>query len=106
MEVNTYTIYVFFLDEKRQIDPAGPMATSNNAETRDCGGIWKHPRNCNPDNYTCEYSAQWELIPRKDTIKFTITTKHTDTWTGIAFSDDEKMVSRYIEMSFSSHNFT
>lgn len=82
-----------FLEERKMITPAGAAATSDTAENTECGGIWKVPRDCNPENYTCEYSAKWELIPRKDTIRFTITTKHTDTWTGIAFSNDEKMVS-------------
>lgn len=56
-----------------------------------CKGEWKVPRNCIPENYTCEYSAQWEYLRRKDEIRFTITTKHTDSWTGIGFSDNEKM---------------
>nr|CAI5819816.1 unnamed protein product [Callosobruchus analis] len=80
-----------FFEEKRMVEPAGAAANSPNSENTDCGGIWKVPKNCNPDNYTCEYSAKWELIPRKDTIKFTITTKHTDTWTGIGFSNNERM---------------
>lgn len=89
--------------------PAGAGATSDTAQNTDCGGEWKIPKDCNPDNYTCEYSARWELIPRKDEIRlvlqlplvyqtltdnfdsFTITTSHTDTWTGIGFSNDEKM---------------
>lgn len=71
---------------------AGTTANRTTNANTDCGGSWKIPRHCNPDNYTCEYSAKWELIPRKDVIRFTITTKHTDTWTGIAFSDNEKMV--------------
>lgn len=50
------------------------------------------PRNCDPNNGTCEYSAKWDYLPRGDEIKFTITTTNTDTWTGIAFSNDEKMV--------------
>ena len=29
----------------------------------------------------------------KDEVHFTVETKHTTTWTGIAFSNDTKMVS-------------
>lgn len=74
------------------VEPASTSAVNETATNTDCGGVWKVPRNCNPDNYTCEYSVKWELIPRQDAIRFTITTKHTDTWTGIGFSDDERMV--------------
>lgn len=74
---------------------ADATTTNDTALNTDCGGIWKVPRNCNPDNYTCEYSVKWEFVPRQDTIRFSITTKHTDTWTGIGFSDDQKMVSMY-----------
>lgn len=49
--------------------PAGAGATSDSAQNTDCGGEWKVPKGCNPDNYTCEYSAKWELIPRKDEIR-------------------------------------
>ncbi|XP_060536686.1 uncharacterized protein LOC132708394 isoform X2 [Cylas formicarius] len=80
-----------FYDEKKAIAPAGAAATSDSAQNTHCGGEWKIPKGCRPENYTCEYSAKWELIPRKDEIRFTITTNHTDTWTGIAFSDNEKM---------------
>ena len=58
-----------------------------------CGGYWKTPRDCNPENNTCEYYAKWEHLYKKDEIRFTVKTKHTDTWTGIAFSEDTKMVS-------------
>lgn len=57
-----------------------------------CNGEWNVPRNCKAMNKTCEYSAHWQFIPRKDEIRFTITTSHTDTWTGIGFSNNEKMV--------------
>lgn len=82
------------------VEPSGDVATSETATNTDCGGIWRVPRNCNPENYTCEYSVKWELVPRIDTIRFTITTKHTDTWTGIGFSDDEKMVSLKLKILF------
>ncbi|XP_030757103.1 uncharacterized protein LOC115882976 isoform X2 [Sitophilus oryzae] len=77
--------------DKKVIMAAGTAATSDSAQNTDCGGEWKIPKGCSPENLTCEYSAKWELIPRKDEIRFTLTTSNTDTWTGIAFSNDEKM---------------
>lgn len=65
----------------------------DNTKSSVCGGEWKTPRTCSPENNTCEYHASWEYLYRGDEIRFTISTKHTDTWTGIAFSNDEKMVS-------------
>lgn len=66
---------------------------------RYCGGEWKHPRTCSTVNFTCDYWAKWEYKPKKDEIHFTITTKHTNLWTGIAFSKDEKMVRIYLILS-------
>ncbi|XP_030757105.1 uncharacterized protein LOC115882976 isoform X4 [Sitophilus oryzae] len=80
-----------FFEDKKVIMAAGTAATSDSAQNTDCGGEWKIPKGCSPENLTCEYSAKWELIPRKDEIRFTLTTSNTDTWTGIAFSNDEKM---------------
>lgn len=80
------------------VEPTDPVATSETVVNTDCSGIWKVPKKCNPDNYTCEYSAKWEFLPRTDTIHFTLTTKHTDTWTGIGFSDNERMVCNYIKI--------
>lgn len=68
------------------------VAGGSSQDSSLCGGEWKLPRNCNPENNTCEYSAKWEYLPKKDEIRFTITTSHTDTWTGVAFSKDDKMV--------------
>lgn len=70
----------------------GTNLTSTGFSPNECGGEWRYPRNCDSLNNTCEYTAKWE-VQRKDEIRFTITTSHTDLWTGIAFSDDEKMVS-------------
>jgi hypothetical protein len=86
-----------FFDEKKRISTGAIVPTkneNNNTNSRvdpsECGGEWRYPRNCDPENRTCEYTAKWE-VPRKDEILFTITTSHTDLWTGIAFSNDEKM---------------
>uniref|UniRef100_A0A1B0CTC1 Putative drebrin n=1 Tax=Lutzomyia longipalpis TaxID=7200 RepID=A0A1B0CTC1_LUTLO len=57
----------------------------------DCWGHWRYPYNCSPENNTCEYYARWETIGRGDEMRFHIETSHTDTWTGIGFSEDDKM---------------
>ncbi|ENN79445.1 hypothetical protein YQE_04089, partial [Dendroctonus ponderosae] len=57
-----------FFEEKKDVMPAGAGATSDSAQNTDCGGLWKVPKGCSPENNTCEYSAKWELIPRKDEI--------------------------------------
>lgn len=87
-------------DETKEIVPVGGAAKSEIAENSHCGGEWKTPRNCDPANLTCEYSAKWEYLPRSDEIKFTITTSHTEKWTGIGFSDNERMVSEDFLESF------
>lgn len=63
----------------------------------DCRGHWRYPHNCSPDNHTCEYYARWETIGRGDEMRFHIETSHTDTWTGIGFSEDDKMVSSSVQ---------
>lgn len=83
----------YFLDVPKKSSLDGDSQRGANANTiTECAGIWKTPRNCSPENKTCEYSVQWQYMPRKDEIRFTLTTKHTDTWTGIGFSNNEKMV--------------
>lgn len=62
-----------------------------------CRGEWSSPKNCILSEGQCEYHAKWEYFSRKDEIKFTITTTNTNTWTGIGFSDDHKMV-RYFHL--------
>lgn len=61
-------------------------------------GEWRYPRDCSREKYTCEYSVNWVYKPRTDNIHFTIVTKHIDTWTGIGFSKDERMV-MYLDVS-------
>ncbi|KAB0804717.1 hypothetical protein PPYR_01687 [Photinus pyralis] len=79
-----------FFEEKKQAS-AGETISSTTEVTSYCGGEWRTPRSCSLDNNTCDYAAKWEYLPRGDEIRFTITTKHTDAWTGIGFSNDEKM---------------
>ncbi|ERL91743.1 hypothetical protein D910_09069, partial [Dendroctonus ponderosae] len=62
-----------FFEEKKDVMPAGAGATSDSAQNTDCGGLWKVPKGCSPENNTCEYSAKWELIPRKDEIRISWT---------------------------------
>lgn len=82
-----------FLPEEKNTESSGgdPLQEGDTGVSSECGGEWKHPRNCNPDNYTCEYSVRWR-VHKKDEIFFSITSNHVNLWTGIAFSDDEKMV--------------
>ncbi|XP_046620830.1 uncharacterized protein LOC124305432 isoform X3 [Neodiprion virginianus] len=56
-----------------------------------CGGEWRYPRHCSLKNGTCEYAARWVYKAKKDLLAFTIVTSHTDKWTGIGLSNDEKM---------------
>lgn len=58
-----------------------------------CGGEWKYPRDCNPDDKSCEYRAQWKYEEIKDMIHFTIKSNDPTKWTGIGFSDTPQMVS-------------
>ncbi|XP_057333014.1 uncharacterized protein LOC130672435 isoform X4 [Microplitis mediator] len=78
-----------FFDEKTRSkdELGGPIPL----ESGNCGGEWKYPRSCNVKNFTCEYYIRWSYKTRKDQITFTIKTKNTDTWTGIGFSEDDKM---------------
>ncbi|XP_059615678.1 uncharacterized protein LOC132261124 isoform X2 [Phlebotomus argentipes] len=57
----------------------------------DCRGHWRYPHNCSPQNHSCEYYARWETVGRGDEMRFHIETSHTDTWTGVGFSEDDKM---------------
>ncbi|CAH0551188.1 unnamed protein product [Brassicogethes aeneus] len=88
-------ILLNFLEETtNSIKDTSTNSTDTLIKTNDyteCGGHWKYPRKCNLINNTCEYSAKWQFFSKKDEVKFTITTRNTDTWTGIAFSNDEKM---------------
>ncbi|XP_013138418.1 PREDICTED: proteoglycan 4-like isoform X2 [Papilio polytes] len=70
-----------------------------------CGGQWKLPADCDPKNGTCEYHASWEYLGQKrgkDSIKFTITTKYSKLWTGIGFSNNQKMVRKHYSCPFST----
>lgn len=80
-----------FLDETKTSSNGGIQSLDNDK----CGAQWKLPADCDINNNTCDYVASWEYLGQKrgkDSIRFTITTKQTKTWTGIGFSNDKKMV--------------
>ncbi|XP_073993780.1 DOMON-like domain-containing protein nahoda isoform X1 [Rhodnius prolixus] len=56
-----------------------------------CKGFWSYPKGCNLTAGECVYYASWHLKSKTGRIHFTIVTKNTNTWTGIAFSRDHKM---------------
>lgn len=60
--------------------------------TSNCYGQWSTPKGCNVSAGQCEYHVVWTYSSKTDYMRFTITTTHTNTWTGIGFSDDHKMV--------------
>lgn len=78
-----------FFDEPKAADTN--QSTPSSLLNNDCEGYWKHPRTCNPELFNCEYYASWQTIGRGDEMHFKIQTTNTKTWTGIGFSNDEKM---------------
>lgn len=82
-----------FLDEpsKTIADVVGGVAVSGNVLNNNCLGQWRFPRDCEPDKLNCEYAVSWAAVGRGDQIRFKIQTSRTDTWTGIGFSNDDKM---------------
>ncbi|XP_078043273.1 DOMON-like domain-containing protein nahoda isoform X2 [Augochlora pura] len=77
-----------FFEEKNRPEMVNGEATM---PVGTCHGEWHYPRRCSPENGTCEYSIQWSYKSRKDQLSFVISTTHTNSWTGVGFSDDEKM---------------
>ena len=57
-----------------------------------CGGEWKYPVTCDPDQADCTYYAKWEYIEPKDLIRFTLTANHTNRWVAIGFGESTSMV--------------
>lgn len=85
-----------FFDEPKEKSGSGSSngsAVSSTANLLDnnCEGHWKFPRTCTPEKFNCEYYASWQTIGRGDEFRFRIQTTNTKTWTGVGFSDDEKM---------------
>lgn len=56
-----------------------------------CGGSWQYPKHCSVENRTCEYAIRWNYRAKKDEMSFVISTTNTNSWTGVGFSDDDKM---------------
>lgn len=79
-----------FFDEPASSKSSG-VATSGNLLNNDCMGHWRLPRDCSPEKLNCEYYVSWETVGRGDEVRFKIQTSNTNTWTGIGFSDDDKM---------------
>nr|XP_014100024.1 uncharacterized protein LOC106624750 isoform X5 [Bactrocera oleae] len=80
-----------FFEKEKAATIDGVTEASSNLLDNDCTGHWKYPSSCSPENHTCEYYAQWETVGRGDVMRWHIETSNTKTWTGIGFSDDEKM---------------
>lgn len=80
-----------FLEEPKLDVEEVPVGSdmSGNVLNNNCMGQWRFPRGCAPDK--CEYAASWAAVGRGDEIKFKIQTTHTNTWTGIGFSNDNRM---------------
>ncbi|XP_018044703.1 PREDICTED: uncharacterized protein LOC108684748 isoform X3 [Atta colombica] len=76
-----------FFDEVKRPEFAGGVVSQDGI----CGGQWRYPRNCSPENNTCEYAIQWIYKDKTDLITFVISTTNTNTWTGVGFSDDNNM---------------
>lgn len=88
-------VQINFFEEKKVNSVSGSKSTSTdtsiNILDNNCEGHWKHPRTCQPDKFNCEYYAEWRTIGKGDEFRFRIQTTYTKTWTGVGFSDDEKM---------------
>lgn len=80
-----------FLEEPKPAIGDRSSAAANNLLNNDCEGHWKHPRTCNPEKFDCEYAASWRTVGRGDEVRFKIQTTNTKSWTGIAFSENDRM---------------
>ncbi|OQV22024.1 hypothetical protein BV898_03871 [Hypsibius exemplaris] len=63
-------------------------ATNTNSERgaiHDCQGGWKFPSGCDVSR-DCAYVARWKQLPADQSVRFKITTRDADKWTGIGFS--------------------
>lgn len=82
-----YTQINFFDEDKPSQSVASPHELNN-----ECHGHWKTPRDCSVEKHDCEYYISWQTAGKGDEIKFHIETNNTNTWTGVAFSDNQQMV--------------
>lgn len=81
----------FLEDETKQSSQLLDSATSSNQLDNDCVGHWRYPRDCSPEKLNCEYYASWATVGKGDEVHFKIQTTNVNTWTGIGFSNDDKM---------------
>ncbi|TRY75553.1 hypothetical protein TCAL_06383 [Tigriopus californicus] len=69
-----------------------------------CGGEWKYPRDCNPEDKSCDYRAQWRYEENKDLIHFTVRSNDPTKWTGIGFSETPQMSQTDVVVGFVEAN--
>lgn len=67
--------------------PSSSLVSSLSVNT--CEGEWKFPAKCT--GYGCDYKVSWEYLDDEDDIRFTVSTKNRNKWTGIGFSIDKNM---------------
>lgn len=82
-----------FLEEPKPeilVNSSQPIVVSHLLDNN-CMGYWRHPRDCVPEKFNCEYYVSWQTVGKGDEMRFRIQTTNTKYWTGIGFSDDEKM---------------
>lgn len=48
-------------DETKKPEFAGGVTLQDGR----CGGQWRYPRNCSPENGTCEYAIEWTYKGKK-----------------------------------------
>lgn len=83
-----------FLEEAKPaavVNGSQPSVGLSHQLDNNCMGFWRHPRDCSPDKFNCEYYVAWQTIGKGDEMRFTIQTTNTQYWTGIGFSEDDKM---------------
>lgn len=81
------------------LEQTKPAAVSNGSQPslvshqfdNDCMGHFRHPRDCSPEKFNCEYYVTWQTVGKGDEMHFRIETTNTQYWTGIGFSEDDKM---------------
>lgn len=86
-----FTQINFIADEKPTSKLTAAVASTGNQLDNECMGHWRFPRDCSPEKLNCEYFVSWETVGRGDEMHFKIQTTNINTWTGIGFSNDNKM---------------
>lgn len=87
-----FTQINFLEEEQKAVNlTASDVVATSHLLDNDCMGHWRFPRDCTPEKLNCEYFVQWETVGRGDEMHFKIQTTNINTWTGIGFSNDNKM---------------